>query len=183
MPGIEEMRAWLRGDSKNQQDPVESTVRWKSCGECGGVGSHDKGFCHQCDGIGFIPKTSRLVDKMESAGKSRATPRKGGKYRINMQGNDAILLFGKWKDRLVSDVDTDYLVWMVLQGGFPEDLIDVALIHLRPDIGKLRFKEARSIADALGVGKESEDGDASAEQLIRRLKISIDRRLRSKGWR
>lgn len=154
-------------------------VKWKQCSDCAGSGDDGKTICETCDGIGSVPRTSVLVDKMrEKSSKSRRKA-KGGKYRISVGGDDALLLFGRHKDKYVSDVGStewDYLVWMVLQGGFPDDLVDVILFHLRKRLGLVTEEGLRGLWAALPVQVIRPVEDYTKEELVAFLDSYIRRR-------
>lgn len=58
------------------------------------------------------------------------------RYRINTEGDDALLLFGKFMGSRVSQMigvarQKRYLKW-ILRGDFPDDLKEVIRYHLNP---------------------------------------------------
>jgi len=65
--------------------------------------------------------------------KPRAKPHPGRKqYKVSTDGQDALLLFGKYKGELLRDVvehDPAYLRWLV-GSDFPEELRDIAQVQL-----------------------------------------------------
>ncbi len=173
LPSLQELRSWLRDESTAvgpESEPKSPTIRWKSCSACGGSGTN----CQECDGIGSIPKISALVDKMEQKAPRGATgqARTQGKYKIDVGGKDALLLFGKYKDTMVSDLPKHYQLWIVTQGTFPEELVDIALMHIHPRLGEFTGDQLESLAGILGI---EYDGPRSALQL--RIRLHIKRRV------
>lgn len=128
-------------------------VRWKSCSDCSGAGDSGGEVCAACDGIGFIPKTSTLVDKMVRKASLASKNKKTKKYIISSGGNDALLQFGRHTGQCVSGVahdDPSYLVWMLTQS-FPNDLVDILLLQLDDKLGSLSRKDLESMFVSLGI--------------------------------
>lgn len=146
MPGVQDLRRWLKGedvDGLPERDEVwvqEAGIKSnpynlpaKICSRCQGTGVWSGDPCTSCEGNGWIPKSSGLVDKLRE--KQTQGGRGYGKYKISADGKDAILLFGKHNGYAVSDLaKTDdgrsYLKWMLAQE-FDSALKDVCSYQLR----------------------------------------------------
>lgn len=143
---IDQLRRWLRGGDveglpehpKPKRPPIieqaHPEVVWKGCPDCGGSGDTGTAICATCDGIGEVPKvpSSFARNMAEKAGGTENRGTRGGKYRINANGTDALLLFGRHRDSKVSDVmetARDYLEW-ILDQEFPDDLKDIIRYQL-----------------------------------------------------
>lgn len=140
---IHQLRNWLKGRDVEGFPPHPKPdeppkVRWKRCRECRGEGEDGRTICEVCDGIGAIPvlpgeeNKPGWAEKMKGKARNR-DKRTGGKYRINPNGTDAMIFFGKHRDKSLADIakeDVRYLEWMVEKGEFDEDLVDVAKYNI-----------------------------------------------------
>jgi len=136
---IKQLRRWLKGADveglpphpKPVAKPKRPKVKWRRCRECDGLGEDGKTICEVCDGVGSIPRVpdpdeTPWVEKMRK--KHGGRKHAGGKFRISADGTDALLFFGKHRDKNVSDIakeDVGYLEWMLKEGEFADDLCEV----------------------------------------------------------
>jgi uncharacterized protein (DUF3820 family) len=110
MPTLDEMRRWARGEVVEGMPPPAG-------------------------------KTLEQVFKQQDEGKKQGgSPRRrwgSSEYKINTEGTDALLLFGKYRGKSISNIpakDRAYLLWLLAQPSAPQDLKDV--IHFVMDGGK-----------------------------------------------
>lgn len=135
--------------------PKRPKVKWKRCRECRGTGEFRKTLCAVCDGIGSLPivpgEERPKTDWAKKMAAKHRGARYGGKYRISADGTDALLFFGANRDKNLSDIaksNLGYLDWMLKQGDFDNDLLDVVryqIVQARkrgPNKRWLEFKAA-----------------------------------------
>lgn len=127
MPSLEEIREWLRG--KRVNGLPDRKGKWDLPGD--GV-KRRKGV-----DIGKMEDATEAMRKFGNAA-MRA------KYKINADGDDAVLLFGKHSGKRVSALAKgypDYLRWL-LQQDFPEDLVEIVKYRLQKRYapGSIRFE-------------------------------------------
>jgi hypothetical protein len=149
MPSLEEMRAWLSGDSetaygesleiRNKVDPRKMKRKRKDglppddlCFVCEGRGIQQTSgdSCGACGGTGTMKPS-----EFEGGGVDleRMAAASGRKYTISMDGKDAVLRFGKFKGQKVSDLAKSisgkgYLGWMLTKE-FPDELVDIIKLY------------------------------------------------------
>lgn len=75
--------------------------------------------------------------------KVKGSKRHGGKYKISADGTDALLFFGKHRDKNLSDIaveDVQYLEWMFDKGDFDDDLREVVKFNILRHYKKTKKK-------------------------------------------
>lgn len=113
---------------------INNNVATCVCNICGGSGGFvdvngDYERCTMCNGIG---KVKRKANKYEELRNDVA--RRDGRYTISQNGKDALINFGKYKGKRLTDIiasgNIDYLNWIIRER-FPDDLKDVCRYKLR----------------------------------------------------
>lgn len=106
----------------------------QQCSNCYGTGSEPftETTCEICKGSGQVEFDVRK-DKSELARRISQRKTSGGRYKISAPGDDAMLKFGKYNGKWLSEIAKEnrgYLKW-ILEQKFPDDLKDVCRYLIR----------------------------------------------------
>lgn len=130
--------------TKNTSNP--NTVKYEKCENCQGDGVDAWGdICRICEGNGKIFFDTDARKNRKSSNDIKRNKR----YVISMHGNDALMKFGKYSGKQLTDIftiDKNYLDW-ILEQKFPNDIKDVCRFIKNEHI-KMRSK-AKAAREAM----------------------------------